>query len=136
MLAGLVAVTAAPAHADPGACLRFEPVVSTIVGRLTRKTLPGPPNYESIAAGDAPETYWFVTPPKPLCVSGTPGDAHDAADVTGVSAVQLIVRHGEYTASADLIGHRVRVTGTLSAAITGHHHTPVVLDVRRLEAAR
>jgi hypothetical protein len=135
-LAALVSLAVASVEAAPRPCHRFEPATSAIVGTLTRKTLPGPPNYQSIAAGDAPETYWFVTPAKPLCVRGTPGDRLNAADVTGVSSVQLILRRDEYTARAGLIGRRVRVTGTLSTAITGHHHTPVVLDVVTLEAAR
>ena len=117
-------------------CLQFEPAVTSIVGKLSRRTLPGPPNYESIKAGDTPETYWFVTSATRLCVRGTPGDYLNRADVANVSTVQLILLHDEYKTHAGLIGRSVRVTGRLSTAITGHHHTPVVLEVTRIEASR
>ena len=121
---------------EPQPCLQFEPAVTTIEGKLSRKTLPGPPNYESIKAGDAPETYWFVAPARPLCVRGTPGDDLNRADVANVSSVQLILLHDEYKTHAGLVGRSVRVIGKLSTAITGHHYTPVVLEVTKLEASR
>jgi len=34
------------------------------------------------------------------------------------------------------MGQSVKVTGTLSTAITGHHHTPVVLEVTKIEPSR
>jgi hypothetical protein len=121
-------------RAEP--CLQFEPAVTSIVGKLSRRTLPGPPNYESVKAGDAPETYWFVTPARPLCVRGTPADDLNRADVANVATVQLILLHDEYKTHARMIGRSVKVTGTLSTAITGHHHTPVVLEVVKMEASR
>lgn len=135
-IALLIALFAGSAVAELQSCLQFEPAVTSIVGTLVRKTLPGPPNYESIKDGDAPETYWFVTTARPLCVRGTPGDDLNRADVSGVSTVQLILRHDEYKTHARLIGRPVKVTGTLSTAITGHHHTPVVLDVSKIEPSR
>jgi len=135
-IALLVALLAGSAVAEPQPCLQFEPAVTTIVGTLIRRTVPGPPNYESIKAGDAPETYWFVTPARPFCVRGTPGDDLNRADVANVSTVQLILLHDEYKTQAGLMGQSVKVTGTLSTAITGHHHTPVVLEVTKIEPSR
>jgi len=132
----LVALALSSAIAEPQPCLPFEPAVTTIVGKLIRRTLPGPPNYESIKTGDAPETYWFVIPARPFCVRGTPGDDLNRADVANVSTVQLILLHDEYKTQAHLMGQSVKVTGTLSTAITGHHHTPVVLQVTTIEPSR
>jgi Domain of unknown function (DUF4431) len=117
-------------------CLQFEPAVTSIVGTLTRKTFPGPPNYESIKDGDRPETYWYVIPATALCVAGTPGDAVNGKDLADITIVQLTLLHDEYTTHARLLGKNVNVTGTVSAAITGHHHAPVVLEVATLELAR
>jgi Domain of unknown function (DUF4431) len=136
IVALLMALSADSAVAEPQPCLQFEPAVTTIVGKLIRKTLAGPPNYESIKAGDAPETYWFVAPARPLCVRGIPGDDRNRADVANVSTVQLILLHDEYKTHTRLMGHSVKATGTLSTAITGHHHTPVVLEVTKLEPSR
>lgn len=132
----LVALALSSAIAEPQPCLPFEPAVTTIVGKLIRRTLPGPPNYESIKTGDAPETYWFVIPARPFCVRGTLGDDLNRADVANVSTVQLILLPDEYKTQAHLMGQSVKVTGTLSTAITGHHHTPVVLQVTTIEPSR
>jgi hypothetical protein len=39
-----------------------------------------------------------------------------------------------YAAYKELVGKRVVASGTLFGAITGHHHTPVLLTVRTLSA--
>ena len=50
------------------ACLTYEPSTVKIIGTLTRKTFPGPPNYESVRKGDRAETSWFVELRSPVCV--------------------------------------------------------------------
>jgi hypothetical protein len=117
-------------------CLSFEPDVESIVGTLVRKTFPGPPNYESIKAGDQAETGWYVALPQPACFTGTQGDESNRQDVAGVKLVQLVLTHGEYKSHAGLVGKRVKVAGTFFTAETGHHHTPVLLQVMTLERAR
>jgi hypothetical protein len=118
-----------------GPCLSFEPAVETIVGTLVRRTFPGPPNYQSIRDGDAPETGWYVRLTTPLCFSGTPGDEVNGKDVAGVTLVQLVFTHDEYRTRAALVARRVTATGTFFTAQTGHHHTPVLLLVGKLEPA-
>ena len=51
----LVLVLAGPAQAK-NECLKYEPEIVEVAGVLETKTFPGPPNYESIEAGDRPET--------------------------------------------------------------------------------
>ncbi len=120
------------AHAA-GPCLSFEPAVESIAGTLVRETFPGRPNFESIKTGDEPETGWYVRLPEPICVKGTPGDVLNGEDVIGVKLLQLVLTHGEYKTHDRLVGEKVKATGTLFAAFTGHHHTPVLLQVRTLE---
>lgn len=36
-------------------CARYEPAVTEISGKLVLRDYPGPPNFESIEAGDQPE---------------------------------------------------------------------------------
>ena len=123
-----------PAFQTP-ACFRFEPAVSTISGTLVRKTYAGPPNYEDIKSGDRPETGWYVRLAAPICVTGTPGDEINGEDEGGVDLVQLVLMHDEYKTRSGLVGKRVKVTGTFFRWHTGHHHTPVLLTVTRLETA-
>ncbi|RAX14197.1 DUF4431 domain-containing protein [Photorhabdus bodei] len=102
----------------------------TLDGTLLRITYPGPPNYESVENGDSPETYWVLQPDKAIkCATGAPefGDR---------SLMQLVVEDEFYTVYRSLIGHRVRVTGTIMYAVTGHHHTPIMLETQRIEAAK
>ena len=64
---GLLGVASAPP-----ACLPPEPATVTLSGVLERQTSPGPPNYDSIAAGDAPETYFVLRLEQPVCLSELP----------------------------------------------------------------
>ena len=115
-------------------CLSYEPAVIKIAGSLARKTAPGPPNYKSLRSGDRPETYWFVKLSRPVCV----GEDHKEPDLNpakkGVGSIQLVLSPDAYAAYKELVGKRVVVSGTLFGAITGHHHTPVLLTVRTLSA--
>lgn len=54
------------------ACLAYGPSLVTLKGVLTRRTFPGPPNYESIRKGDRPETYWLIELAQPICVNADP----------------------------------------------------------------
>jgi hypothetical protein len=117
-------------------CLSFEPAVDSIIGTLVRKTFPGPPNYESVQAGDQAETGWYVTLAQPVCFAGTSTNGPNSRDIAAVHLVQLVLTHGEYKSHAGLVGKHVKVTGTFFAAQTGHHHAPVLVQVRTLERAR
>lgn len=111
------------------ACLSYEPSVVKLEGTLTKKTFPGPPNYESVLKGDRPEAYWMLNLERPVCVDQDPTDADVNGAQKNVRIVQLVVDPKVYQANAGLIGTRVVVTGRLFGAITGHHHTPVLLTV-------
>ena len=137
LLTQLLAVSPAPVRSDAGErCLSFEPTVESIVGTLVRKTFAGPPNYESVKAGDEAETGWYISLARPLCFSRTQSNESQIEDVAGVTLVQLVLTHGEYKSHARLVGKTVKATGTFFAAQTGHHHTAVLLQVASLEARR
>jgi hypothetical protein len=108
-------------------CLSYEPARVSLTGTISKKTFPGPPNYESIKRGDKPETYWVLHLEKPIC---TKASADNDAE-TGVADLQLILTRKQYALYRKLLGRRapLTVTGKLSHAITGHHHTPVLMEV-------
>jgi hypothetical protein len=114
----------APAHAD---CLTYAGPVE-LAGVLARRTFAGPPNYESVARGDRPETMWLLRLDQPACVAA---DARDATGfnvaVASVREIQLVVTPEQYQRYRDRVGRRVALSGTLFGAETGHHHTPVLL---------
>src|ERR1700677_3300969 len=115
-------------------CLSYEPAVVKIAGSLERKTVPGPPNYESVRNGDRPETYWFVKLSRPVCVGEDEKEPDLNPAKKGVGSIQLVLAPDAYAVYKELVGKRVVASGNLFGAITAHHHTPVLLTVRTLSA--
>lgn len=110
-----------------GNCFSYEPEMAKLRGTITRKTFPGPPNYESIRKGDKPETYFILHLLKPICTIAS-GDNEAEKDVR---EIQLILTQEQYARYKKIVGGRVPVIlpGKLSHAISGHHHTPVLMEV-------
>ena len=110
-------------------CAKYEPAVTRLVGTVTTREYPGPPNFESIAAGDTPERQWILILKRPLCVDGDPTSDLNPDSKTGVAEIQLMADRGARNLSR-LSGKEVEVSGTLFAAHTGHHRVPVLLKVQ------
>jgi hypothetical protein len=115
------------AYASAQDCLSYETDGISLTGTISKKTFPGPPNYESIKKGDKPETYWVLHLEKPICTTAS-GDSDAEKDITDL---QLTVTGKQYALYRKYLGGKVTVTalGKLSHAITGHHHTPVLMEV-------
>lgn len=124
-LASALVLLLAPAGAG-ARCLAYEPAVVTLVGELTARTLPGPPSYRSIARGDYPESVLFLRLEHAICVAADPSSPRNSKSHSGLAELQVVVAKD---AARALVGKRVRTTGTLFAAQSGHHRTPVVLRV-------
>ncbi len=114
----------------PGAasarCLGYEPAVVTLKGSLSTKVVPGPPGYLSAAKGDMPETIVMLALDKDICVLSDGKSYYNVRSHAKVKEVQLEVPVAE---AKKLVGKRIRATGSLFGAHTGHHRTPVVLRV-------
>jgi hypothetical protein len=111
-------------------CLTYESQTAVLTGTIKRHTFAGPPNYESIAKGDAPEVTWVLHLAKPICMTAD----KDSEAERNVSDLQLVFEEGQkqYERYRPLVGRKVNVTGTLFHALTGHHHTRVLLTVREI----
>ena len=109
-------------------CLTYEPATVELRGTVVRETFPGPPNYESVKEGDAPEVVWLLQLAEPICVSAKESDAEYPA-ASDLKRVQLVLTADEYKKFADLVGQPVVASGSLFAAHTGHHHADVLLTV-------
>lgn len=108
------------------ACLSYTGA-TTVSGVVKLETFPGPPNYESVAAGDAAERVPLLRLDQPACVSAGDVEAGEVPQVE-VYEIQLVLRPG----FVDLDGKRVAATGQVFPATTGHHHSTVLLDVEML----
>lgn len=118
------AVTSTLADGDSG-CLRYGPETVSITGTLERRTYPGAPGYGE-GSDDEPETGFYLVPSTTVCtVQGAdPGDEPRR----DIRLVQLVLDFAGYASGRPLLGARVRATGTLMGAQTGHHHAPLLLN--------
>jgi hypothetical protein len=122
-----------PGHAAPGGyCADYGPAIATLVGTLSKETVPGPPNYDSIHKGDKPEIYWFIKLVRPLCVHEDKADPNDNPAQQDVAEVQLVLDQKAYDKYRGLLRTKVVASGTLFGALTAQHYTPVLLEVTAL----
>jgi len=121
-------VWTAPVSADEIVCLSYQGRAE-ISGTLVSETFPGPPEYESIEQGDAPETSLLVKLAQPVCVDADPADQTGLnSAVPQVDEVQLILTDEQFARYRALVGKPVKVSGNLFGRISESHHTPVLLD--------
>lgn len=112
-------------------CLAYGSEV-TLHGKLSRHTFPEQPNYESIAGGDTPATYFFVTSSTGFCVAAG-HVADNEPEERSIERVQLVFSNAKesYTSLKAYLGKSVECRGTFFHAISGHHHSPVLLGEAR-----
>ncbi len=103
-------------------CATFRDAELDFTGRLVALTFPGPPNYESIVNGDAPETHWYLQLPRAACWS----------EFDHQLFYQLLLSAEDFDRYRGFLGSEVHVRGTLEEAVSGHHHTPLVMTVKSL----
>ena len=124
---GMLVVGTLPAAGAEAPCLKYEPAVVELKGVLKQVVFPGPPHFKSIQKGDTPETYWVLSMAQKTCVEGDPGDELNTQTEDDIGSFQLILDN--YDQYRKLVGKGIIVKGTLLHAFTGHHHTPVLLNV-------
>jgi hypothetical protein len=124
------------AQSAPAGCLSYEPAVVQITGTLVRRTYPGPPNYESIRKGDKAETYWLISLDSTACVNENKAKSEPNLEQSNIKNIQLVFDAVECRHCRSLEDKKVIGTGTLFGAHTGHHHTPVLMTVDRLQRAQ
>ncbi|WP_374335619.1 DUF4431 domain-containing protein [Leeia sp.] len=123
----LAAFSLAPA-ARAADCLHYAGAPLTLTGTVTLKTFYGPPNYGESPKTDAREVQAVLVLPKPICVAANPQTEEEAE--TGQRLITLVPPAGMRFKPYQ--GKTVVLTGTLFHAITGHHHTPVLMEVTRV----
>jgi hypothetical protein len=106
----------------------------TLSGTLTFSVFPGPPQYEDVTQGDSPEPAYILELDEASCFTGDENFPQGE-----VSRAHLIVTgddHQQFWQELKiLIGRHVRASGREPfAAITGHHHAPVVMAIDQITA--
>ena len=117
-------------------CLESEPAPVTLTGTIYAKNFPGPPNFDSIRAGDERMQYWIFRLDKPICVEG---DSFDNTRAFNVRDLQLVFPDRSfYTQYRRYVREhrRFKVTGSLFHQQTGHHVTKILITIKTLTPFR
>ena len=124
-----------PASATEEGLLSYTPAVVELSGLLSVQPEFGPPNFGATPEIDAKLNVPMLLLAQPIGVRGDADDELNSETVTGILKIQLSFMTSAAQESYPLlIGKRVVMTGTLSAASLGTHYTPVVMDVTTVRA--
>ena len=105
-------------------CLPYGPPASVeLRGRIIRDTVPGEPNFQSVARGDAPRDLLLLLLDRPTCTLDGAFDDEVAED--NQREVQLVMEKHEHFSS----GQPVRLRGYLFHAVAAGHYRPLLLLV-------
>jgi hypothetical protein len=121
----------APALARPGvadSCYHYRPAAVSLTGRLIQRTLPGPPNYQSLARGDRPQVVDLLILDAPICTVPDYKDSPNTDAFQGQDTIQVRRAESTWREVRRLSGKRVVVKGTLAEWALGPDRTPVVID--------
>ena len=123
----VVSVMLGPQAAEP--CLRYEPATVRVAGTLSRHTYYGEPGFGEDPKHDHKETGFYLDLATPICMA--PGGDYIDVAKTGIRRIQLVLDSAGYATLRPFLGKRITLRGTMFGAITGHHFTPVLLDVEK-----
>lgn len=109
----------------------------TVEGVLNVGEFYGPPNYGENPDSDSIEHSYLLQLPAPIGEQVQNANAYSSIEnKNGINGfayfIQLVVSNADQTNAKTLIGKRVKVVGSLFDAITGHHRTPVLIEVHSL----
>jgi len=127
----ILVAAGAPPLARPGvaeSCYHYRPASVSLTGRLIQRTLPGPPNYQSIARGDRPQVVDLLILDAPICTIPDYKDSPNTDAFQGQDTIQVRRAESTWREVRRLSGRRVVVTGTLAEWALGPDRTPVVID--------
>ena len=104
---------------------------SVFIGTLARKEVFGPPNYGETPKTDQVLTYYVLDLPIMITVDFESIDNPEIKNQKSTSYLQLA---GSFNAAelSKLVGQKVSIQGKLFPATSGHHITPILLDVEKI----
>lgn len=117
----------ATARADE-ACLSYDKAIAGLAGKLERRVFLGPPGYGESPSQDKQEAQGILILDAPICARRglEPGQEEERTQ----REVTLVPVGG--IALQPFVGKRIEVGGTLFHALTGHHHTRLLVSVSRV----
>ena len=124
LLAAAPPFVAAAAKADRCLDLKKPHATATVSGVLTARLFAGPPDFESVAGGDAMERALILELPRAIC-------ADDGEFIDGTTQIDRVQVSSTVPSLLDelnaAVGRQVTLSGEAFGAQSGHHHAPLVL---------
>ncbi|MDR2963676.1 MAG: DUF4431 domain-containing protein [Bacteroidales bacterium] len=114
----------------------YEPEVSIITGTIIVETFFGPPGYGENPQTDSKEEAYILLLESPINVLSTIDESEREegdGDFTKYNVAKIQLASTAGVLFANYTNQQVIVTGTLFSAISGHHHTDVLMDVQNIE---
>lgn len=109
----------------------YEPDTCVILGLIHKETFYGPPGYGENPKKDSKEDCFVLTLYKPIKVKPKEGSDKDFdIEQKNIDKIQVYSNNDKVNKYLEInLGSRVMLKGKLFGAQTGHHHTPVLLEV-------
>jgi hypothetical protein len=125
---GILVAHSGAAQAKAAPCLPYAPDTVRISGTLARHMYYGAPGYGENPKTDQKEIGFYLDLRSSVCtIAG--GDDIDVAK-RNIKRIQLVLDgQADFDRLRPFLGRRVTLRGTLFGASSGHHHTPVLLDL-------
>jgi hypothetical protein len=116
-------------------CLSYQPVITELLGHITRRPVLGPPGFGEDPKHDSREMALILQLDQPVCVRK--GVRVEDSDEFNVKEIQLALVKEVWKLFNPVkkqVGtkRRFKVIGELYHAQTGHHITPVVMLVKSI----
>jgi len=108
----------------------YEPAISTISGIVRLEKFYGRFNFGGSPESDEREDSWILYPENPLNMNQS-SDIESNNEKIGVTTIHLTETKGLDLASYD--GKVLLISGSLSGAISGHHHAKVIMNVLKVK---
>src|SRR5437870_9835899 len=106
-------------------CHHYRPAPVSLTGRLIRRTLPGPPNYQSIARGDRPQVADLLILDAPICTIPDYKDSPNTDAFQGQDTIHVRRSQSTWRAGCRLTARSLIVACTLLDRAPVSHPTPV-----------
>jgi hypothetical protein len=108
----------------------YEPTVVELTGKLVEKVFYGPPGYGEDPKTDSKEHAAILQLEKPIKVIA---EKSDEFNETKSNVKQLQIINIKRIPLSPYLNKKVKLSGKLSSAITGHHHTDVLIEIDMIE---
>lgn len=129
----ILSIIAAPLCSAKNKIKYYEPELTELTGTIKNLTFPGPPNYENVNNGDLEETCPYLILDHPIDARNKSKKSDNNSNneaYNNVKVVQLSIMNDKLWKLMKDDAH-VKVMGELFSMFTGHHHTRVLLGVKK-----